>query len=175
MTTRAQHLQDIIDRLKDRIPAVGDRLYPSRVVTLPTTLLPAICLYGPEEDSGPPEVTGAQPQYQPTHTLAIEVRVAEKDGFDVEAGAIAETVKQLLFADQSWLNRFKRYPTWKVRQFLDRRGQDSFCGEVITLTVTDRRPTEFLPNAPSLSGIRITAQVGEASVTANISRPDSEE
>lgn len=175
MPTRAEHLADIQGRLVGKIPSVGDRVYLSRVVTLPVTLLPAICLYGPKEDSGPPEVTGAQAQYQPTHTLAIEVRVAETDGFDVEAGAISEAVKQLLFTNPDWMNRFKRYPTWQVQQYLERRGQDSFCGETVTLTATDRRPTEFRPNAPDLAGITSTARVGNTSITAIVNRPAAEE
>lgn len=171
MPTRAEHLADIRTRLDGKIAEVGDHVYCSRVVTLAPNLLPAICLYAPEEDSGAAEVPGAQPQYQPTHTLAIEIRVPEDDGFDVTAGAITEAIKVLLFTDQGWLNRFKRYPRWRVKQFLERRGDDSFCGEVLTLTVTDRRPTEFRPVAPLLAGITTAVEIGGGAITVTTNVP----
>lgn len=175
MPTRAEHLQDIFDRLSGKVAPVGGNIFRSRVAALPVNKLPAICLYAPEEDSGPAEVVTAQPQYQPSYTLAIEIRVPERDGFDVLAGEIAEAVKTLLLTDQDWINRFRRYPRWKVRQFLERRGEESFCGEVITLTVTDRRPTEYRPKAPMLTGITQQAVVAGIAVTAALESPPDPE
>lgn len=178
MPTRAEHLEDIKARLSGKIPQVGDRIYRSRVQTLSVEKFPSICLYAPQEESGESLVTGGSPQFQPTHTLAIEIRVAGKDGFDLEAGAIAEQVKVLLLTDQDWLKRFKPYPRLSIRQFLDRRGEQTFCGEVLTLTAMDRRPTEYKPNAPMLSAITLQTDIdgdGTAEITVTLTPPPAED
>lgn len=176
MPTRAAHLTDIETRLAGKIAKVGDRVYRSRTKTLdPARHLPAICLYAPDEDSGPSIVTGGHAQYRPTHTLAIEIRVAEKDGFDVEAGAITEAVKTLLFTDPAWSGRFQPHPTWRVRQFFDRRGEQTFCGEVLTITAADKKPTAYPPAAPLLTGITAQADVdgdGAADITSQADAPE---
>ncbi|EPY01384.1 hypothetical protein [Magnetospirillum fulvum] len=159
MPSRTEHLIDIEARLKGQIPQVGDRIYRSRVKRLTPDKLPAICLYAPEKDGGAALVTGGTAQYQPTHTLAIEVRVTEADGFDVEAEAISEAVIDLLFRDQDWMARFERYPHFSARQFLDHRGEETFAGEVVTIRLRDRRPTEYRPRAPRLGGITLQIDV----------------
>lgn len=175
MTSRAAHLDDIRARLADKIPAVGARVWRSRIKTIdPAKHLPCICLYAPDEKSGQPEAAGAQPMFSPVYTFAIEIRTAETDGFDLQAGAIAEAVKALLYSDPAWLRRFKPYPHWDIRQFLDRRGESSFCGEVITITAQSRRPLDFRPPAPVVSGLTLAVDAdGDANpeIIVNMERP----
>lgn len=159
MPTRAEHLEDIRERLSGKIATVGDKVYRARVKTLGEGQLPAICLYAPDEDGTEPVVTGGHPQYRPFHTLAIEIRVKHGDGFDVAAGQIVEAVKQLLFTDSDWRARFAGHARYRVRQFLDHRGETAFCGEVLTLTVQDARPTEYKPGAPELALIHFAQDV----------------
>lgn len=156
MPTRAEHLDDIRARLSGKIAIVGARVWRGRVTAIPPAQLPAVCLYAPQEDSGEVEAVGTQPAYQPTHTLVVEVRVPFSDGFDIAAGAVVEQVRHILLTDQGWLKRFKPYPRFAIRQFLERRtGEEAFCGEVLTITAMDRRPTEYRPNAPMLSGVSL--------------------
>ncbi|MBF0325993.1 MAG: hypothetical protein HQL42_13105 [Alphaproteobacteria bacterium] len=175
MATRADHLDDIKDRLLGKIAQVNQRVYVSRVKTLdPAKHLPAICLYGPAERSGQALVTGGHAQFRPTHTLAIEVRVQEADGFDVLAGEIVGQILTILFTDPAWTTRFKPHPTYEVKQFLDRRGEQSFCGEVLTLTVEDKRPTAWSPVGPALTGVTGQADLdgdGEPELTTTAETP----
>lgn len=173
MPERADHLEDIRARLADMIDGVGDHVYRSRVVTLSTNMLPAVCLYAPEEDSGDAIAAGGHAQYRPTHTLCIEIRVGHGDGFDLAAGKVVKRIKDLLFRDPDWTGRFKPHPRWSVKQFLDRRGDEVFCGEVLTITVTDKRPTDYPPTAPQLTGISASADMDGDGVGDIHSRADA--
>lgn len=166
MPTRHDHLVDIKDRLK--AGAIGCFVHVARVKTLDSEQLPAICLYAPEESSGHVLAQGTAPQFQPSFKLCIEVRVGYGDGFDVKAGQLVEKVKAILLTDPVWLARFKRYPTWHVQQYLDHRGEQSFCGEIMTIEAADRVPTVFSPNAGQLEVVTATAKLGDSSVTADL-------
>lgn len=172
MPSRYDHLADIKARLLGRIEPIGAAIHLARVKTLDVDQLPALCLYAPEATSGEPLATGTAPQFAPTVHLAIEVRVPEADGFDQAAGAIVERIKTLLFTDPVWLRRFKRYPTWRVHQYLDRRGETTFCGEVMTIQAEDRVPTVFEPVATRLGGVTATALVGDDRITTTLLAKD---
>ena len=168
MTSRHEHLQDIAARLTG---SIGDiNIWLSRVKTLDVDQLPAICLYAPEEQSGEVEARGAAPQFRPHYHLTVEVRVREADGFDTEAGRIIELVKKRLFCDPVWLSRFDRYPTWHINQFLDRRGEQTFCGEVLVIAARDRLPIEFPPVAATLDSVTATARLGDNSIIATLAK-----
>ncbi|MBE0530241.1 MAG: hypothetical protein IH626_05390 [Rhodospirillales bacterium] len=175
MPTRAEHIEDIRLRLTGRIDAVGERVWRGRVETIPPRSMPAICLYAPEEDSGEALVRGGHAQYRPTHTLAIEVRVPDANGFDVAAGDIVEEIKTILFRDPAWTVRFQPHPRWRVRQFVDRRGEQAFCGEVLTLVVADKQPVAYPPLAPQLTRITASADVDGDGVADLTSQTNIEE
>jgi len=166
MPSAAAHLDDLAARLRGNLPGVGERVYCSRLRAIDPTEFPVVCLYAPESHSGEAPSPSMQPQYQPTHQLAVEVRCAEADGFDAQAAEILDAALDLLLRDQAWLARYKRYPAWTRRQYLERRPEQSFCGEVLTLTVRDGKPTAYPPRAPDLAAIGLTVKVKDQTAAA---------
>ncbi len=151
--TRPEILADARTRLLDRTDA-GDRIFVARVFDLPEDLLPALCLYAPDEEGTP---LGGHPQWTRSLTLAIEVRVTASRDWGVAAARLTGQALRALAADPVWTALWRDVPAYRMRQFLDPQGATPLCGEVLTLTLVPSRTFEIVPLAPRLTGLTTRA------------------
>jgi hypothetical protein len=126
------------------VTAVGDRVWPTRIMPLRRGSYPAILVYTLQEDmsgSGSPP-----PQFRHDLTLAIEIRWcptdADLDDLDDDAedalDALCETVLDRLLTNPEWVAQFEEIIGISTAIGFDARGENVLMGARIVITGTYR-------------------------------------
>lgn len=170
-------LADIETRLKaaaavTALLGAGERVHLGRIANLPERLLPAVCLYRPEERGEPK--SGGHPLYEVEFTFAIEVRVAEKDSWDVAVGAITDAIKAALFKDGGWTKRWSEPVGYSIRQFRARPDESDvpFVGEVLTVVGRLADWHEYPPTGPDLLKVHLDVKAPDAPEGDSLAKAD---
>jgi len=151
MSARLTELKDTETRLTGKT-AAGASVHRSRGLNTSPDDLPAILLYAPDEDGTP--IGAGHPQFNLSITLAVEVRVAATGDWDTAAAALMDEVKTTLFTDPDWTRRWAKPISYRIRQYIEAKGERPLCGEVMTLSLEPAATDEYQPVAqPELANV----------------------